>query len=74
MLLPSDAERGIIIHRALELLCQDVSGDKARIAIGVPISEADWQALQLAAKCFMETLYERFGPDCNSLGSPDSGI
>ena len=63
MLLPSDAERGIIIHRALELLCQDVSGDKARIAIGVPISEADWQALQLAAKCFMETLNERFGPD-----------
>ena len=62
MLLPSGAERGIIVHRALELLCQDVTEKNARIAIGVPISEADWKVLQSTAKCFLQTLYERFSP------------
>jgi ATP-dependent exoDNAse (exonuclease V) beta subunit len=60
--LPSDAGRGIIVHRALELLCQGVSAETARAAIGIPVADADWAALQATAKRFLETLSARFQP------------
>jgi ATP-dependent exoDNAse (exonuclease V) beta subunit len=61
-MLPSGAERGLIVHRALELLCQKVDPNTARRALGLSIDDADWAALQSTAKRFMETLSARFHP------------
>ncbi|MBC2744178.1 MAG: UvrD-helicase domain-containing protein, partial [Desulfosarcina sp.] len=60
--LSSGAERGLIVHRALELLCQEVPSRRARQAVGLSIDDADWQALQSTAKRFMETMSARFQP------------
>ena len=62
LMLPSGAERGLIVHRALELLCQKVDPNTARRALGLSIDDADWAALQSTAKRFMETLSARFHP------------
>jgi ATP-dependent exoDNAse (exonuclease V) beta subunit len=60
--LASGAERGLIVHRALELLCQDVPEARARMAVGQSIEDADWRILQSTSKQFMETLSAEFDP------------
>lgn len=60
--LASGAGRGLIVHRALELLCQDVPEARARTAVEPSIEEADWQILQATAQRFMEIVSARFAP------------
>ncbi len=60
--LPSGAERGLMIHRALELLCQGVPPHTVRLSVGNLAEEKDWKILQSTAKLFMETLSDRFQP------------
>jgi ATP-dependent exoDNAse (exonuclease V) beta subunit len=60
--IASGAGRGLIVHRALELLGQGVSEDVARRAVGSESGDADWGILQTMARQFTETLYERFKP------------
>lgn len=76
--LPSGAERGLIVHRALELLCQDISDRRTRAALGIAIEDADWQALKATAKAFLQTVSDRFKPtalhwEVPILGSNKSG-
>lgn len=60
--LASGAERGLIVHRALELLCQDVPEARARTVVGPAIEDADWRILQSTAKQFMGALSAEFAP------------
>jgi ATP-dependent exoDNAse (exonuclease V) beta subunit len=60
--LQSGAERGLIVHRALELLCQGVPEKRARAALGIPIQDSDWQTLKSAAKAFLQTVSDQFHP------------
>ena len=60
--LHSGAERGLMIHRIFELLCQGVSADAVRAAVGHTIQEKDWQVLQSTAGRFVNTLSSRFHP------------
>ena len=76
--LQSGAERGLIVHRALELLCQGVSEKRARAALGVSIQDSDWQTLRSAAKAFMQTVSDQFHPsalhwEVPIVGSDQSG-
>jgi ATP-dependent exoDNAse (exonuclease V) beta subunit len=76
--IPSGAERGLIVHRTLELLCQGVSDKRARAALGVSIQDSDWTALRSTAKAFMQTVSDRFQPtalhwEVPIVGSDQSG-
>ena len=76
--LPSGAERGLIVHRALELLCQGISEKRTRAALGIAIEDTDWQALKSTAKAFMQTVSDRFQPtalhwEVPIVGSDQSG-
>jgi ATP-dependent exoDNAse (exonuclease V) beta subunit len=76
--LPSGNERGLIVHRALELLCQGVSEKRARAALGISIQDSDWQTFKSAAKAFMQTVSDQFHPstlhwEVPIIGSDHSG-
>jgi ATP-dependent exoDNAse (exonuclease V) beta subunit len=76
--LQSGAERGLIIHRSLELLCQGIPDKRARLALGVSIQDSDWQTFKLAAKAFMQTVSDQFHPstlhwEVPIIGSDQSG-
>jgi len=81
--LPSGAERGLIVHRALELLCQGAPEQRARSLLGIGVEDVDWQRLKQIADQFMQALHERFHPKalhwevpivgCDSSGSVIGG-
>jgi len=60
--LPSGAGRGLLIHRALELLSQGIGADKARGLMEVDISDSDWRLIQEMAAAFLRCLQEHFEP------------
>jgi ATP-dependent exoDNAse (exonuclease V) beta subunit len=60
--LPPGADRGLLIHRALELLEQDVSADTAIELLGMPITDDDWTKIQSISASFTRHLQERFKP------------
>jgi ATP-dependent exoDNAse (exonuclease V) beta subunit len=60
--LPSGAERGLLIHRALELLGQKVVPEKARVIAGPGITDEDWDKLEKMTQGFLECLQEHFYP------------
>ena len=78
MTLPSGAERGLIVHRALELLCQGIADQRVRAALGIAIEDADFQVLRSTAKAFMQAVSDRFKPtalhwEVPTVGSDKSG-
>jgi len=60
--LSSSAERGLIVHRAIELIGQHVPPDRACSAMGLSQDDPDWQALQSTTEQFMQALSTRFQP------------
>jgi hypothetical protein len=60
--LPPGAGRGLLIHRALELLGQGVYPDKARGLLGVGIPDADWRMIREMAASFVRSLHENLEP------------
>ena len=60
--LASGAGRGLLIHRAIELLGQGVSEDKARGLLDSKVTAADWEKIQKMAESFMQCLQENFKP------------
>jgi ATP-dependent exoDNAse (exonuclease V) beta subunit len=76
--LQPGTERGLIVHRTLELLCQGVSEKRARAALGISIQDSDWQTFKSAAKAFMQTVSDQFHPstlhwEVPIIGSDHSG-
>ena len=60
--LPSGAERGLIVHHALELLCQGAPEQRVRSLLGIAIDDGDWTRLKHMAEQFMQVLSDRFRP------------
>jgi ATP-dependent exoDNAse (exonuclease V) beta subunit len=60
--LPSGADRGLLIHRALELMGQDISQEKAKKLMDLSVSDADWFKIQEMATSFTQCLHEQFKP------------
>lgn len=60
--LTSGAERGLVFHRAIELLGQKVPANQTCQAIGITPDDPDFQALASATPVFMEALSNRFHP------------
>ena len=54
--------RGLLIHRAIELLGQKVAPEKARNALGSEITDDDWSELEKMTQGFMECLQAHFQP------------
>ena len=62
MALPPGAERGLLIHRAIELLGQGVSPDRARKSLDRELTDKDWIKIQEMTVLFMKHLQEKFEP------------
>jgi ATP-dependent exoDNAse (exonuclease V) beta subunit len=60
--LISGAERGLVVHRAIELIGQDVSADQACKALGIENDDPDWQVLESATRLFLRALSTEFQP------------
>jgi ATP-dependent exoDNAse (exonuclease V) beta subunit len=60
--LPSGAERGLLIHRAIELLGQNIDPDKARRLLGADLIDEDWGKILGMVEGFMSSLQEHFQP------------
>ena len=60
--MPPGAERGLLIHRAIELLGQGVSPDRARKALDRELTDKDWIKIQEMTELFMKHLQGKFEP------------
>lgn len=60
--LSSGADRGLLVHRAIELIGQQVQPDRACRAVGLSPGDPDWLALQSITERFMQALLTRFQP------------
>jgi ATP-dependent exoDNAse (exonuclease V) beta subunit len=60
--LSRGAIRGLLIHRALELLGQGVSKEKTRRLLETTVTDEDWAKIYEMTKSFMQTLREKFDP------------
>jgi len=60
--LPSGAGRGLLIHRALELLGQGIDTKRARSLMEIDVSDADWRMIQEMAAAFVQCLHENLEP------------
>ena len=60
--LSSSAARGLIVHRAIELIGQQVPPDQACSAMGLSQKDPDWQTLQSTTELFMQAISTRFQP------------
>jgi ATP-dependent exoDNAse (exonuclease V) beta subunit len=60
--LLSGADRGLLIHRALELMGQGVVPEKAKKLLELSVSDADWFKIQEMAASFTQCLHEQFKP------------
>jgi ATP-dependent helicase/nuclease subunit A len=62
MTLTSGAERGLIVHRAIELIGQQVPHDLACSSMGLSPDDPDWHLLLSATELFIQALSTRFQP------------
>jgi ATP-dependent exoDNAse (exonuclease V) beta subunit len=60
--LPSGAGRGLLIHRAIELLGQKVEPGKAGSLLGPNLTDEDWLKIQKMVEDFMGSLQDHFQP------------
>jgi ATP-dependent exoDNAse (exonuclease V) beta subunit len=60
--LPSGADRGLLIHRVIELLGKEVVAEKARSAACPDISDKDWAKIEKMTKGFLKCLQAHFHP------------
>ena len=60
--LRSGAERGLLIHRAIELLGQAVTPEKARSVTCPDMADEDWAAIAKMTQGFLECLQAHFQP------------
>jgi len=60
--LPPGAGRGLLIHRALELLGQGISQAKVRGLLDLNPTDADWIKIRKMAESFRQCLNETFQP------------
>ena len=60
--LPSGADRGLLIHRVLQLLGQQVAPDKVRTLIDLSLTDDDWIKIQKMADDFMICLETTWQP------------
>ena len=58
----SGAERGLAVHRVIELIGQKVPADKACETLGLKPNDPDFQAPASAAPVFIEAVSSRFHP------------
>jgi ATP-dependent exoDNAse (exonuclease V) beta subunit len=60
--LPPGSERGLLIHRALELFGQGVAQDKARGLLEMSATDDDWEKIVKMAESFMQCIEDHFKP------------
>lgn len=60
--IPPGAGRGLLIHRAMELLGQGIQGDKARRLLDLSVTDEDWIKIQKMSESFKKHLQEKFEP------------
>jgi len=60
--LPSGTERGLLIHRVLELLGQQVAPNKVRALIDLSLIDDDWIKIQKMADHFMKCIEANWQP------------
>ena len=60
--LPSGADRGLLIHRVIELLGQQVAPEKARSVTGPDITDEDWAEIEKMTQGFLKCLQAHFHP------------
>ncbi len=60
--MPPGTDRGLLIHRAIELLGQGVAEKKTRSILDSEITDADWIKIHQMTKAFMQSLQENFKP------------
>jgi ATP-dependent exoDNAse (exonuclease V) beta subunit len=60
--IPPSAARGLLIHRALELLGQGTSQDIVRRTLEIDLTDEDWGQIHKMAASFMQSLNKNFEP------------
>jgi len=60
--LRSSAERGLMLHRALELLGQGVDASTVRGLLDMELSDADWEKIQAMVRSFLLKIDEMYHP------------
>ena len=60
--LPPGAPRGLLMHRALELIGQGVNQENIRSVLNTNLIDEDWKQIQEMAGSFMQSLQDNFEP------------
>jgi hypothetical protein len=60
--LPAGADRGLLIHRVIELLGQKVAPEKVRGVAGPGITDEDWDKLKKMTQGFLKCVQAHFYP------------